>query len=633
MTPPEEIILAHWNPTGKAIASEAYLDKVNKTNYAPVCINKFDKKAGCKIKKGVKNPCKNCSARKYAPLDLKIIQAHINGDMRKGIYPLLQGNITAWVASDLDNHDGTRDPCSDVKKLAEVSLHLNIPLRVFSSSSGKGYHAYIFFDKPIKAYKARHLMKGVLDRSDIGQSDSFDRMFPVQDTLQGLDIGNLIALPWSGEAMKNRRTTMWLNSYSLDPHGDSFKENIDLFEQEFEALTDNDVDMLLEEMGVEASAPKTRTVKSADTSAFNFIELCNFLTHCKNNATILDEPKWYLMICILAREFGGPALIHAMSKDYQGYDVAETDAKIVHALNDQPGPITCATIKKEWDCGKDCGVACPIHLKQKRKEATKQPEWVNEILWGVPQGRRKDACAKLAGYYIDDFDGDIPLTMDALTGWNTRNTPPLTQEELAEIADEASGRQGMAKLSKLVGRSISQIEILKYPDGTVKYNLYVKEYDNYIQLDPVDLVGHRKFRVIFMTLTRKVMSPVKDTTWFPVVEQALFEAREVYMDESETSISTIKLAVRRDLGKNNNIELPDPEAHIESGAVLYAGKVHVYLHVVAKRLQVAGIRVNSQKDIGKLMRMIGFKNQSVTMNGKRLRTWNMESDKFLSFFS
>ncbi len=80
------------------------------------------------------------------------------------------------------------------------------------------------------------------------------------------------------------------------------------------------------------------------------------------------EPEWYTLISLLAHEFGGPALIHELSRPYPGYSQKETDDKITHALNDCPGPPTCETIQKNWsgcDCG--CGVTTPSGLMWAKK--------------------------------------------------------------------------------------------------------------------------------------------------------------------------------------------------------------------------------------------------------------------------
>jgi hypothetical protein len=100
------------------------------------------------------------------------------------------------------------------------------------------------------------LLIGILERAgvDIGHSKdkqgSFDCIFPKQDSLDGLSLGNLIALPWSGIAFKDRSSTLFVNPNTFEAYGQSLEENIELFLDDFEAITKEDVDSLLGEMDI-----------------------------------------------------------------------------------------------------------------------------------------------------------------------------------------------------------------------------------------------------------------------------------------------------------------------------------------------------------------------------------------------
>lgn len=631
----EKIILERFNPTRAAIAAEAFVSK-GKSGFAPICKNKFDKKAGCRIQKGVKNPCKDCPAKSHRPLDAELIQDHLNGKRRVGIYPLMTGNITPWVAADLDNHDGTKDPATDAKKIVCICEEFDIPLRLFSSFSGKGYHAYIFFDKPIRAFKARNLILTLLDRSGIDISrhkasdDSFDCIFPKQNTLRGLDIGNLIALPWSG---KSAGATRLLDPITLKPVADDIDSNLEYFEDEFSSMTEIEVDAFFKECGINAkddpvtkgtsSGPSDASLERAKTLE-SITEKCLFLKHCKDDAATLSEPEWYMMICAIAREFGGPALIHELSRKYPKYSASETDAKIIHALNDQPGPITCEGIKAVWNCGRDCRVVCPVHLKDKQL-ISEFPAWVNEFLWGVPKGKRTQCAEKLTAFYLDTYNGNETLAREALTTWNTRNTPPLTEDELDSVIATITARQGMAKLSKYTGCPIYQVEILKYPDGDVKYAFIVEGIDNSITLSPEDIISPSKFRTLFMTLTKKILKPIKNDQWFPLLEQVLSEAKEVEMSEDETLLAVIKRTIHSDIKRG---EYEQPEAYIDNNIIIYSGRILLFLDVLNRHLQFSGVRIKDRKEIGQVLRKIGFMSRIVRINKRVARTWCMNLDEF-----
>jgi AAA domain/RepB DNA-primase from phage plasmid len=108
------------------------------------------------------------------------------------------------------------------------------------------------------------------------------------------------------------------------------------------------------------------------------VERCVFLQRWERDAATLPEPEWYAGQSILGRLSGGVDYIHTVSSRYPGYSRKETDAKILHALNDA-GPRTCAAIKALWDCGRDCGVKSPAVLAVKEpmeRTAEKEPEIV-----------------------------------------------------------------------------------------------------------------------------------------------------------------------------------------------------------------------------------------------------------------
>jgi hypothetical protein len=74
-----------------------------------------------------------------------------------------------------------------------------MPAYLERSRSGNGGHVWIFFERPVPAALARKLGCALLTRTmerrhHLGL-DSYDRLFPNQDTLPDGGFGNLIALP------------------------------------------------------------------------------------------------------------------------------------------------------------------------------------------------------------------------------------------------------------------------------------------------------------------------------------------------------------------------------------------------------------------------------------------------------
>ena len=133
-----------------------------------------------------------------------------------GIYPLLPDQTTRLLVFDFDEHETihlTNDQMSleeEVAALRKICSKNNIPHLTERSRSGKGVHVWIFFEKPILASIARHFGQLLLDNGaeqvNLKSFLTYDRMLPAQDSLKDGAIGNLVALPWQGQALLQGNT-------------------------------------------------------------------------------------------------------------------------------------------------------------------------------------------------------------------------------------------------------------------------------------------------------------------------------------------------------------------------------------------------------------------------------------------
>jgi len=133
------------------------------------------------------------------PLTDKVITEHLQREDRPvtvGIYPLLLDETCWFLAIDFDKTSWREDTIA----FLNTCRRMNVPAALERSRSGNGGHVWIFFEEPIPAKLARMLGCTLLtltleNRYQIGL-DSYDRMFPNQDTLpKDKKLGNLIALP------------------------------------------------------------------------------------------------------------------------------------------------------------------------------------------------------------------------------------------------------------------------------------------------------------------------------------------------------------------------------------------------------------------------------------------------------
>ena len=164
--------------------------KSGKTGYSPAGIREWVQAASTKL--GQK---KSFRHSKLFPLSEEVIRDHLLGKQTIGVYPLLQDDTCWFVAVDFDKKTWESDACAFLKMCQETG----VPASLERSRSGNGGHVWIFFASPIQAALARKLASAVLtrrmERRYAMGLDSYDRLFPSQDTMPKGGFGNLIALP------------------------------------------------------------------------------------------------------------------------------------------------------------------------------------------------------------------------------------------------------------------------------------------------------------------------------------------------------------------------------------------------------------------------------------------------------
>jgi very-short-patch-repair endonuclease len=171
--------------------------KTGKAGYAPACVNEWVR--GICEKPRIK--CAECPNRRFLPVTDDVIRWHLSGrgpqgePFVAGVYPLLLDETCFFLAVDFDKA-GWRE---DATVFFEACRRMNLPAALERSRSGRGAHVWFFFEEAIPAALARRLASHVLTETMEGRPevglDSYDRLFPNQDTMPQGGFGNLIALP------------------------------------------------------------------------------------------------------------------------------------------------------------------------------------------------------------------------------------------------------------------------------------------------------------------------------------------------------------------------------------------------------------------------------------------------------
>ena len=229
-------------------------NKTGKSGYSPVCKNEFSIYKCDKPRM----KCSECPYRELLPLTDDIILKHLKGEITIGIYPLLPGDLCNFLAIDFDKKTYE----NDVSAFWSICDELDIPVYVERSRSGNGAHVWIFFEESISARIARKmgniLLTKTMEKASL-ELDSYDRLFPNQDTMPKGGFGNLIALPFQGNSSKNGNTVFVdkyfepqknqleilanikrLKSDDVYKFVDKFKED-DFKEPEIEEIADDDI--------------------------------------------------------------------------------------------------------------------------------------------------------------------------------------------------------------------------------------------------------------------------------------------------------------------------------------------------------------------------------------------------------
>lgn len=334
-----------------------------------------------------------------------MIRSHLMGGVMLGSYPLYPNGECQWVAADFDGHHG----CAflDAKLVFDTLRKYGIEALCNTSQSGRGVHVRIIFDQMYDADLARFLMNSFIEHvclTPLREGGSFDRAFPTQDRLDPKDpkaIGNQIAMPLNGHAIRDRMGSMLLDSqFNLIPAGDASWDWLELYEpvtgeQMFKALhrigrsiheiSDlshiRDVELVGEDERFDGmrskrdrssrkrvkfrSDPIPRVVKKEDMLHYfmYMLNTCDFIQFAAEGNLSYD--LWFALMTNMVRfdDVGGRNAFHCISSqdksvDRDGkarYDYMKANRQYDKLLEsrktDKRGAIRCETLAKYgWKC-------------------------------------------------------------------------------------------------------------------------------------------------------------------------------------------------------------------------------------------------------------------------------------------
>lgn len=202
-------------------------------NYYPQCNNRWNSGL-CPKQMGKKIYCEDCDCINWTPLKPEHLMKHLTGIREDGtdvigVYPLFSDGTCRFLVFDFDNHEKETEQNDfanvdelwhdEVDALRLICKQNGIDVLVERSRSGRGAHVWILFRKPVAAATARKFGLLLLDKGastiNLKSFRYYDRMYPSQDVANS--IGNLIALPLQGQALKNGNSAFVDESWNACP--------------------------------------------------------------------------------------------------------------------------------------------------------------------------------------------------------------------------------------------------------------------------------------------------------------------------------------------------------------------------------------------------------------------------------
>lgn len=260
--------------------------KTGKVGYYTQCYNFWHNGCHKCNKDGIQ--CKDCEYQAYKPLTKDVVLAHLAGKNPDAndvlaVYPMLSGNFCRFLAFDFDNHEKGSEQddyanhddhwMEEVDAMREICRVVGIDALTERSRSGRGAHIWIFFEKAIPARTARQFGFALLDKGaesiNLKSFRYFDRMIPSQDAVPVNGLGNVIALPLQGQALKEG------NSAFIDENWNAYPDQLQIL-WKTESLSPEFVEHCIEEWT--GTNPFRSKTESYDTSPVPWERCADFLS-------------------------------------------------------------------------------------------------------------------------------------------------------------------------------------------------------------------------------------------------------------------------------------------------------------------------------------------------------------------
>lgn len=256
-----------------------------------------------------------------------------------------------------------------------------------------------------------------------------------------------------------------------------------------------------------------------------------------------------------------------------------------------------------------------------------KPDWVQDALLGVKEGRRDQTCTKLTGYYIRMFKGDRQQTRDILYSWNLRNEPPLPRKDIDKTVESIGKKHKIIALSDIIGFEIFQVEVIRRDNHDLDYLFYLEA--GVAKMASKEVLSAAFFtRKIFEVTGRPPIltaySQKKRTEWLTAVGDAVAEATWIQASIDETTDEPVIDAINHYILRNPSEDLN----RIDSRAVVVKGLIMLKIKAIKNHVRSQGEKITA-KEIGAILRnKLKFKSDRVRVGTTQERVWTKPLDEW-----
>ena len=485
--------------------------------FTPVCDNINEAFCHIRLKDGV--PCSKCEHKKWAPVTGESVSQHISGEQVQLVYMLLQDGTIRFGAMDFDMKQGKEAEgygFEDVEKIASLLSKWGVKYYI-ARSTGGGYHVYIFFDKPYPAHRFRSFVFEVYERVGfmhyVQQGiKPLPELFPKQSYVGRDGIGNGIKPPMI-EPRFDKYRNGWVDGMN-NFIGQDYPPSA-MVEAQWEYLANTqyqsceDMDMILEDQGIEIQEEATPSEQRAPTSSRIYDRASTSTKWAQPLAgsieKVLEGCAAYRKIRDKAvagetlKHFEGFSLYHFcmhtidgidwFNKSVKGWGENERDIRqLEHSINQNYSPWTCKALQDQGICRP--GTQC--FEKKPPKETVDGMEVLRDDLpkdkWPEPSpiryahGKGEDYLIKLKAEVLD-------VKKEKSDTLKAEKLKSLTMRAQVFDDDQFKDFKAYVREEKLLKRSeVSKIFNESMEDYTEDLKKKVKSLSNSATVDDNDYI-------------------------------------------------------------------------------------------------------------------------------------------------